>query len=670
MILRDIETVNQKETPPAGVTFTKETDQSYSFRTTPTAELVKTFAAVQNPDGSFRNNMSDLQILDAQRRAVESYRQNLASRINSRQDLLLIQQKINLALSKVSQHLAETDLQMLAANPNVMEADNLGWLLVQKRVMADLLLAYDKLPPQPNGTEKNKLEQAFAQVAQNYFDWRDDVISYKAIGARKARESISFLDENADEIENQSRLLIAQMRVAEQMDNVYSDKGIDEVKKAVVAALEKNIKKQETSQQKTILNEELQDIIAYIKTRNLFSQAEIEKIVPLEYLDQYIGGVVSIKSVELPAGPAAVPETKETLAAIAHENVLYAPAIDFLGDQHGKFDKVQSGVQAVYVGDLLDIKENMYRFDSAYRSYVDGSFVADLEATMTAIEKNERQFVIGNHDMSLPLIMSALVQWDKAKNAGKPAEIDLYARLAKETVQHWTVHAGGDLVCKALGIHLTGNLEQDTFAIGGDARLQRFARLVINHGKLFTIANERLVSHTLPAADEQGNLLELEDGATGLDALSILQKRLRSGDVRTIQRLHDTIWEVHNNGKPTGTRYEHGPVWRRDKEVNVFYASRSFIGNDYSHLDNLIRNLDQQAQKYSARVKGIINGHISGEGKCDPQGKLVNIDHAQNVRRDVVGRTRSRAQGNQATFTHYDPKNKEIRSQAAMIQSV
>lgn len=648
-----------------GVECTDNQDGTRSFKTSQTSKLIESFKTAED-----RDNLSDIQVLDAQRKAIEAFEKNVPNRLKTRTDLVDIQQNINAALKIVTKDLPEDAVRNAAQHPDINQSNNIGLLLAQKRVLVDVLTAFDQSASQTSTiSEEVRLARAFASTKKQYDGWRDDVIGFKAINARKAINDMPMMNPDEERLNRDRAITVAQMCLAKTMDNIYSEKGAEGAKNSALKAIRERVLKLKTASSPAIA-EELQIIIDYTLGRGFVTKAEIANEVPTNFLDAVNGGVASqrIKIESLTVPPS--PESKERILQNAAEKVVYHPHVEFYGDQHGKFDKVSPDALACYVGDLLDIKESMYQMNPEYRQYIDQNFVTDLDSTMDAIEKDERIFNIGNHDMSLPLILMSVVEWQNAKKStdkGKEADC---AVLAKDSLVHWINHAGGDLVCKMLGIPLTGNFGTDIWVVAQNARLNRYAKLVINKGNLFTIPNEFAEMHTIPAADKDGNLLEIEDGLSGFEALSLLELRLRKGDLGTIKRLHDTEWEVERNGQPTGIIYEHGPLWRRGQETDVFYNPRSANPSDFGHLDNLISQLDQQAQKFGGRVRGLVVGHTSDAGKCDPQGRLVNIDHAQNPARDRVKKTDSTTKGTSSTFRHQDYMGKQITRAVGLQKSV
>ncbi|MBU2544239.1 hypothetical protein KJ618_02105, partial [Patescibacteria group bacterium] len=332
------------------------------------------------------------------------------------------------------------------------------------------------------------------------------------------------------------------------------------------------------------------------------------------------------------------------------------------GDQHGDIETPESGQTAVYLGDILDVKEaNLKNFDSKI-------FPEKFSLWLDAVEKGESIFILGNHDIKV-LFMFYLQSY--ASEFGVDA--------AKEAYVAW-LSDGGKMVLDALGIPITYDSSKgvngvdlnDLSRIQSHPLLLRFATLAQTKGKLYAIVNERLKMHTLPITDVDGNLVEVEDGFTGLDALDLLESRIRKGGTEaydTIKRLFATSWTVQQNRIKTSIKYDTGPLW--NKEEGVWKFSMDTIGTKTrkaeERINNLINQLDVQGQQRGTKIAGIDYGHISMGGETSENGRLINIDYADNADKKVKGHVLSTIEGSTVTVQYYDQKKGSVDVQNQLL---
>lgn len=359
-----------------------------------------------------------------------------------------------------------------------------------------------------------------------------------------------------------------------------------------------------------------------------------------------------------------VPERKG--AIVSKEHIIYHPNVVVFGDQHGDIELPKPGERAVYVGDILDIKEaNEKNFDAQ-------KFPQDLDAWLTLVESGEATFVLGNHDMKLLAVFHAAQISRLHGNENGVA-----------ACMNW-LSDGGSEVLKALNIPIKSDLTkslagfnwEDAKSIVDNPLLLRFAKVCKNQGKLYAVVNENFVSHTLPITTEEGHLAEIEDGLSGMDALDILESRIRSGGddaAETVWRLYLTEWEVRRNNQPVPdgldsngipknlTREDGGPVWNRNDGARRLLYSLEGIEKQKSRIANVMGDLNVQAIARGTRVNRLVSGHISSGGTVAAEGQIVNIDYADRYDKKTNGQLRSKlggADGKTATVSFYDDSSK------------
>ena len=595
------------------------------------------------------NHMGDILQIDAQILVLSGVagtekvaKENILSLENG------IKQKLEQRLNNPSVNLIE---ELSAPNP---EADNLGGILAKCRVLGELSTLMSQ------GKSKS---EAISELRNAYLDTRRNVLQYKDYALRKsivAEESVAFWNTgmagivdsgNVEEIAIAKRELARVIVAKETGKNLYTISKV-ELAQLIPQVLEKQIgrlsRREDTERQAVGLD----SLTAYAFEKGVAQETIVRllDILPEGYediRDEYMGG----RKVEI---TSATTETREVARQLetprveslrTRENVLYAPDVIFFGDQHGDIETLEDTRTGVYLGDIVDMKDGLDK--NSLFEY--GNIRGNLEKWINRVESGQDIYVVGNHDVTLAYMYLLHNQLDRSYEQNNVLRTQKLEEEFTSVFQHWYNLAGGDIVLGQLGIdfraenasHRTGGenpLTVRNVAIrifDTETVLARFAQTTINHGRLYAIVNENLAMHTLPQTDENGNLVTVEEGFTGLDALDLLQQRMRSGDIDTFKRLFFTDWKVNNQGQPSGVEYHHGPLWNRETAVERYLPKQSESvaeqGNRKILTDKLITQINSQAGARGTLVKRVVFGHIQQGGSADEEGLIINVDLATDA---------------------------------------